>query len=111
MSATHTWRTRSRSKPWPAPSRSMQLSRISPAPSVSTATASSLAPSGLVSRPPDTVHCHQQCVSPLGPSPSVDCTHSWGTAAGSASHTFFGSMLTWVDARGNGGGNKAVALG
>lgn len=52
---------------FPCPSLSMQLSRISPAPSSSTAAASSVALTSRVSRPPLTVHCHQQYCSPFGP--------------------------------------------
>jgi hypothetical protein len=39
-------------------------------------------------------HTHHANASPLGPAPSVLSTHSCGTAEGSFSHTFLGSMLT-----------------
>ena len=49
------------------PSRSMQLSIISPAPRASTPCARVMASISRPSRPPFTVHCHQQYFSPLGP--------------------------------------------
>mmetsp|Transcript_11287 Transcript_11287/g.27659 ORF Transcript_11287/g.27659 Transcript_11287/m.27659 type:complete len:279 (-) Transcript_11287:904-1740(-) len=100
VTAPLTARTRSRSKPWPTPSLSMQLSRISPAPSAATARASSTAPTSRPSRPPLTVHCHQQYSSPLGPRLSLVTLTVWClTSLGSLTHTRRGSMDTTTACR------------
>ena len=89
--ASDTSPTSSWSNPFPWPSSSMQLSRISPAPRASIAVASSYAPMSRPSRPPFTVHCHQQNPSPLGPGADV-ATHLFLVREGSATYTRRGSM-------------------